>query len=508
MKKVLLYLVSAVLAKFASGENILKNPGFEEGAAYWNSSGTEGAYKVEGQGRRGSRLTHWFDGKYAVETSQALENLEPGFYRFSAYTIGGAGGESYIFLRDYGGKEIRRKVKPSEWNDWRRTATREIRVTSGRCEIGIASKNRSWFSADDLVFEKVRDAEGKPVESTGSLTNDGKAPELGDRSQAIQILANKGFDYARIRLLIDPPGNHGLHQNNGYVLKTARIAKDNGMRVLLDLFYSDWWADPAHNRAPDRWASIKKIEVLEEVVYRYTKNVLTVFKREGIEPEMIQIGNEVNPGMCLELGGIYVNGWEYFVALTNAGYRAVKEVLPESDAMIHYAGVGPESIDWYKEYEAHGGQMDVLGVSFYEMWHGSIDSAADTVEQLHDLFGRTVYIVETAAYWKRSEASRKTNYPHTREGQNAFLRDLIAAVKDLEGLGGVFYWGATWTQAHRWLDAPSWNNDDAGCRGLFDDEGRATPGIAAFQDLGPDLAKGVDISEALYAEAMGVEYRP
>ncbi len=70
----------------------------------------------------------------------------------------------------------------------------------------------------------------------------------------------------------------------------------------------------------------------------------------------------------------------------------------------------------------------------------------------------------------------------------------------------IICWGAAWTQADKWLLAPKWKDDDAGCRGLFDNDAQANPAINAVFDAGGLQVVGADISEAQYAESKGVDY--
>ncbi len=326
----------------------------------------------------------------------------------------------------------------------------------------------------------------------------------GDDGSAIEILGNNGFNYARIRLLVDPPGDHGLNQDLDYVISTAQEARSNGMKILLVFFYSDWWCNPGQNRKPDSWSD--NIDSLEGHIYNYTRDVLISMNNEGVLPDMVQVGNEVNDGICWAPGSISQSGWSNFVRLTNAAYNAVRSVSPSIQVLMQYAGIGDQAVSWYQSYTGNGGHMDVIGISFYEMWHGTMNTAVSTLDSLRDLYGLDLYIVETAAYWKPSEGGNSTSYPHTKQGQYDFLFDLAGAIQNIPRVKGLFYWGAAWTQADKWLVAPDWNDDDAGCRGLFDNDAQANPAIKAINDAGGLQVIGADISEARYAATNGVSY--
>merc|ERR1711879_765621 len=108
------------------------------------------------------------------------------------------------------------------------------------------------------------------------------------------------------------------------------------MNILLDIFYSNWWADPGQNWAPAEWFN-QDVNTLENTVYNYTRDVLNQMAAEGVLPNMVQVGNEVNPGMLWNLGNISDNGWGNFVRFTNSGYDAVKSVSNNIPVIIHYA---------------------------------------------------------------------------------------------------------------------------------------------------------------------------
>ncbi|WP_339616528.1 glycosyl hydrolase 53 family protein [uncultured Gilvimarinus sp.] len=483
--KVLVLLALTLLSGHSLAQNLLSNSGFENGTNGWTLGGDASAQLVESSGRNGNRLTHWSSSaSYSANTSQTVTGLQNGTYRLTAYTVGGDSSQARLYATNCGGSDKQSPIVASAWGSWTPVTVDNINVTGGSCTVGIYTENSEWTSIDDVSFELVS------ASSSGS---------------AIEVLAGHGFNYARIRLLVNPPGEYALHQDLDYVIATAQEAKAQGMNILLDIFYSDWWADPAQNWAPTAWNNMN-INTLQSTVYDYTRDVLLQMQNAGVLPNMVQVGNEVNPGMCWELGRLATNGWGNFVSLTNSGYDAVKSVgnIP---VIIHYAGVGSEATAWYSSYVNNGGKMDAQGLSFYEMWHGNISDAVWTINTLYNTYGQDVFLVETAAYWTASDAGSSTSYPHTKQGQYDYLYDLTHSVKNLNGFAGLFYWGATWTQSSLWLNAPAWSDDDAATRSLFDNNAQLTPAADAITGAGGLSIMGVDVSEAHNAEANGVVYQ-
>ena len=85
-----------------------------------------------------------------------------------------------------------------------------------------------------------------------------------------------------------------------------------------------------------------------------------------IKPEYVQIGNEINGGMLWDLGK-YTNEGN-FVKLLKAGVRGSREASPESNIIIHFAGL--EGSDYFFNIMKNASlDYDVIGLSYYPVWH-------------------------------------------------------------------------------------------------------------------------------------------
>lgn len=476
------------------GENLLSNNGFESGLDSWTVSGDSSAVYTEAYGYSGQRATFWSSGDFSTTISQTITGLDNGEYKLTVRSVGGSADNCTIFAENSGSGSFSSAVPSISWGSWDIVTLENITVTNNMCTVGISVTNSEWSSFDEVTFELVT------PESAGSGVIDTNGD--GDFS-GVEIVSGYDFNYARIRVLVDPPGTYGLNQDLDYVVELAKEAEINGMNVLIDFFYSHWWCDPGQNWKPESWSS--DISTLEGQIYDHTYEVLSTLQNSGVSVDMVQIGNEANDGMAWSVGRISENGWENFVRLTNAGKNAAKTFNPDIKILMQYAGTGNDAVNWFYNLNQYGGYFDVLGISFYEMWHGNIDVAVSTLQNLSS-YGKDLVIIETAAYWKASEAGSSTSYAHTKEGQYNFLYDLTNAIENLPYVKGLFYWGAGWTQAENWLYAPAWGDDDAGCRGLFDDDARVNPAITAVSDAGGLPIMGIDISEMHYIESNGVNY--
>jgi arabinogalactan endo-1,4-beta-galactosidase len=151
---------------------------------------------------------------------------------------------------------------------------------------------------------------------------------------------------------------------------------------------------------------------------------------------------------------------------------------------------------WFDEITARGVQFDVIGVSFYPYWHGSL---ADLQHNLNDItahYDKDVAVVETAYAFTLVDGDGWGNiigrkgqltagYPANREGQAAMLRDVMSIVRAVpNGRGlGVMYWDATWTgvSGNGWdptdpRSGNAWEN-----QALFDYDDRALPALREFK---------------------------
>ncbi|BDP43277.1 arabinogalactan endo-beta-1,4-galactanase (plasmid) [Deinococcus aetherius] len=303
----------------------------------------------------------------------------------------------------------------------------------------------------------------------------------GTVKPALQLVTDHGYNWVRVRLMVDPDGRYGLLQDLPYVKAVMQDAKGRGLKVLLDLHYSHWWTDPGNQWTPSRWAG-QDVNTLASSVYSYTKDVITGLRAQGTAPDMVQIGNEINGGMLWENGRIA--NMANFVKLTNAGANAVRDAsggkATMPPIMVHLAKTGDaaQTVAWYQAFINAGGWVDTIGLSYYPMWHGDFSGLGSTISALRSNFPwAKVYLAETAFYWDQNQGGY-TNlpYPQTPQGQYDYLKALTPVVRNAGG-SGIFYWGAFWSQSSRWLMAPDWTDDDASRRSLFDDAARATVGI-------------------------------
>ncbi len=224
----------------------------------------------------------------------------------------------------------------------------------------------------------------------------------GTEKDAVQALADEGFNFIRLRIFVNPENEKGYSPEKGFcglehTKQMARRTKDAGMKILLNFHYSDYWADPQQQNKPLAWQELS-FEQLKNRVGEYTKEVLLALKEQGTMPEMVQIGNEINHGMLWPDG--HISNPDQLAELLKAGVEAVREVDPETVVMMHIAlgGQNDESVFWLDNMIARDVKFDIIGLSYYPRWHGTLDDLQKNLSDLVKRYNKPVNVVEYSQY--------------------------------------------------------------------------------------------------------------
>jgi arabinogalactan endo-1,4-beta-galactosidase len=307
------------------------------------------------------------------------------------------------------------------------------------------------------------------------------------------IFKNHGANLVRVRLWTD--GNKTGYSNLADVEKTLAAARALGMQTLLDFHYADSWADGGKQPIPRGWAGITDDTKLAATLYQYTYYVLTTLAAQGLMPQMVQVGNEINPEMLQRsTAGFVKNGvaekpkinWARDAMLINAGIRAVHDAakVAGTSPRIMLQIAQPENVEsWFADATKAGVTgYDMIGISYYGYQWSKFDLAQTgaTIRQLRATYpDKDVMLVETAYPWSldppgvHSNLSAKAlmpGYPATPEGQRKFLTDLTRTVLDAGG-DGVNYWAPDLV-----VNQCSTRNKGS-TTALFDFHGNVLPGI-------------------------------
>lgn len=226
-----------------------------------------------------------------------------------------------------------------------------------------------------------------------------KFSDKGVEKDAIEILKEHGINYIRLRIFNDPARDSGGYSpKRGFcdlehTKQMAKRVKAAGMKLLLDFHYSDTWADPQKQYKPAAWRG-QDFTHLKQSVYDYTKGVIGALQDQGTAPDIVQIGNEINHGMIWPEGSI--GNLDSLAQLIYAGINGVKAVAPAATIMLHIAlgGQNDESRFFLDNMMQRNVPYDVIGLSYYPKWHGTLADLAYNLDDLSKQYNKDVIVVE------------------------------------------------------------------------------------------------------------------
>ena len=275
-------------------------------------------------------------------------------------------------------------------------------------------------------------------------------------SDVLAFFRQQGQNAMRVRLFVSPDGSDkAVCQDLDYVKALGKRIKDAGLKLMLDFHYSDTWADPAKQWTPAAWQNLNN-DQLQDKIYEYTKDCLQQMKAAGAEPDFIQTGNEISYGMLWGKSGTTANrcytnssdsNWNRFLSLLKKAGQACREECPQARIIIHSERVPKPDVltDFFDRMKAGGIDYDIIGLSYYPAFHGSLSTLETALTALErKQYGKDMMIVETGYSYAwalgGTEYDYTKTYPYSEEGQRQFTADLVAKLKSHPGVKGLFWW--------------------------------------------------------------------
>ena len=274
-----------------------------------------------------------------------------------------------------------------------------------------------------------------------------------------------GANYVRMRLWVDPPPGYSDLASD---LALARQVSAAGMKIYLDIMYSDFWADPTKQNIPAAWAG-EDLGQLTATVRSYTRQVISAFAQQGTPVDLVSIGNEIRNGILWPAGEINCTGcggWASLAQLLKAGVAGAQAGNPAGHKlliMMHYDQGGSFALSsaFYSQLESYGVPFDVIGLSYYPVLdEPSISGLRANVDGLATEFGKPIVIAETQYPWTLAngnsplgdstgdfaweQSQLEPGYPATPGGQLSFVTDELSILATAPGRarGGAVLLGA------------------------------------------------------------------
>ena len=334
----------------------------------------------------------------------------------------------------------------------------------------------------------------------------------GAQQDLLPLLKAHGVNTIRLRLWHTPEaGRNDLPST----LTMAQRINEAGLDLLLDIHYSDTWADPGTQNKPQAWETLP-FDVLQDSVYAYTFDTIKALVNQKTPPRIVQIGNEIIQGFLWNdgrVGGAFDTPvqWTKLASLLRTAKQAIIDAAPAMpiDIMIHIDRGGDlAGTTWFFDnLTSQDISFDLIGLSYYPWWHGPMDQMKETVAATVNRYGKPVVLVETAYPWTLAWFDDTNNivglpehvlpeYMASPDGQHQFLHDVIETMQLTSPQGGVVYWAPEYV-AVPGVGSP-WENV-----ALFDNTWQALPALQAFIPSGsvgiakePDTTR--DIAFHLY----------
>ena len=294
------------------------------------------------------------------------------------------------------------------------------------CLPGYSQETGTFWLGADISGTTALEAWG------GKLYN-----AQGEERENTVLMKELGLNAVRLRVWVNPKDHFCSKED---VLVMALRAKAQGMAVMIDFHYSDWWADPAQQNISAAWKDFN-YKQMKKALAQHTRETLQLLKDNGIDVKWVQVGNETTNGFLWEMGRASTNMKQY-AGLSQAGYKAVKKVFPKAEVIIHLdGGCDPHRYHFiFDGLRQYGAKWDMIGLSVYPYWDQKANlttSDDETLEKcvanmnaLYERYHTPMMIVETGYEVVRSEAGK------------AFMKQLISAAATQTGghCKGVFYW--------------------------------------------------------------------
>lgn len=349
-----------------------------------------------------------------------------------------------------------------------------IKLIALLCILITFSCSKDEVTNNSQEFIKAADLSMLPlIESEGTIYyNNNTIPE-----DALLTLKKAGCNTIRIRLWHTPTVNQSGF--NEVKALTQRV-KNNGMKVWLSVHYSDTWADPGNQIKPSAWNSLTFTQ-LKAQFENYTATILN-----EIQPDIFQIGNEINNGFIFPEGNLTSNESQFLSLLASAS-TVIRANSPSTKIMLHYAGI--DGASWFFSKTA-AIDYDYIGLSYYPIWHGTdINLLQQTMTSLGQTHNKKVLVAETSYPFTLNWNDWTNNviglpnqihpdFPASPEGQKAFLQQIKNTVKNTPNGLGFCYWGTEWIafRGATSTNGSSWEN-----QALWDFNHKALPAMSVFE---------------------------
>ena len=337
----------------------------------------------------------------------------------------------------------------------------------------VMNADDKYVGGDISMFTAYQEADAIYKDTEGAQITD-----------LMAYFSENSHNAMRVRLFHTPSNASSSEQAEGviqdlpYVANLAKQIKDAGFALVLDIHYSDTWADPAKQWTPAAWVGLDD-DVLGDSVYEYTKMVLQYLVDYGATPDFIQTGNEISYGFlwgaedASSLKKYYASTGQNqsrFTTLLKRASAACREICPDAKIILHTERVANTSYlkQFYEDMEEDEVDYDIIGTSYYSYYHGYLSQLEAALTVL-ETFDKEIMVVEVGyyhAYQSSVDYDYSDVYPISDAGQKSFTKALIEILNSHESVTGLFWWdmeaneyGVSDSVTSSWYNASLFDNE-------------------------------------------------
>jgi len=336
------------------------------------------------------------------------------------------------------------------------------------------TQSQQWLLRP-AFFRGIDNALLEKQETNRLLTRAPWWQDAGKSQDILQMLKNHGINMVRVRPTSVPPYRTYKLSDSKVIPSTctpigcytetesadldlAKRAKQLGMSLELTLFFDG----KSSEAGPDEWSTFT-LKQAESAVYNYVKFELEAYRKAGVMPDMVTIGNEVDTGFFGKLASPSGNNFAPFAALQRQAMQAVSDAaadpalgpaIPPPLRCIHVTPAW-DLTDFFEYANRNAIPYDAVCQSYYPIFHGPLTVAqaaaanpkSQPVEQsalikVANTLGKPIFLIEVGEHYESGFESNAPWYPATIAGQRQFLIDVNSVMKNLpNNLGmGIEYW--------------------------------------------------------------------
>ena len=171
--------------------------------------------------------------------------------------------------------------------------------------------------------------------------------------------------------------------------------------------------------------------------------------------------------------------------------------------------------EWFDEFMKRGEDFEIIGLSYYPFWHGTLQQLEDNMHDIAERYGKELVVAEVSMghtmedykeYEKLADEERKgmatkpelaakIEYPMTESGQSDFMQDFMTRISRVKGSPGLLLLGAGlaavpgsgWanTEALAYIEEQGPGGNEWANQALFDYNGNALQALETIRKFQP-----------------------